>query len=123
MQRKKSPYSGMPPRAFWRTGVANSSGSICRCRVPDELYRKKWAITRTDAVATAGSCFAQHIGRSLRDAGYNILDTEPAPAGLSADLHARFGFSIYSARYGNIYTTSQLLQLAKEAFGLEEIEP
>ena len=41
-----------------------------------------------------------------------------ARAGLPArEDHARFGYGIYSARYGNIYTTRQLLQLTREALG------
>ena len=46
------------------------------------------------------------------------MDVEPPPSGLPAALHGRFGYSLYSARYGNIYTTRQLLQLAQEALGL-----
>jgi hypothetical protein len=72
-------------------------------------------------VATAGSCFAQHVGRRLKAGGFALLDVEPPPAGLNADHHAKFGYSIYSARYGNVYTTRQLLQLAQSAFG--EFEP
>jgi hypothetical protein len=68
--------------------------------------------------ATAGSCFAQHIGRhvSARSAG-NYLDLEPAPLFLPVEDHSRFGYGIYTCRYGNIYTSRQLLQLAQEALG------
>jgi hypothetical protein len=45
------------------------------------------------------------------------LDVEPPPPGLPEKLHQKFGFSMYSARYGNIYTVRQLLQLAQEAAG------
>jgi hypothetical protein len=36
---------------------------------------------------------------------------------LDRDLAKQFGYLLYSARYGNIYTVHQLLQLAKESFG------
>ncbi len=36
-------------------------------------------------------------------------------------MRVKFGYGIYSARYGNIYTAAQLLQLAREAFG--ELSP
>ena len=49
--------------------------------------------------------------------GFKVIDVEPAPPGLPSSLHKKYGFSTYSARYGNIYTVSQLLQLAKEALG------
>ena len=87
-----------------------------------DIYKPRWLISRTDRIATAGSCFAQHVGRTLRNAGYNVLDTEPvAPrqlrAKLTPDLMSKYGFGIYSARYGNIYTVRQLLQLIREARG------
>jgi hypothetical protein len=70
-----------------------------------------------DLVATAGSCFAQHIGENLRRRGAHYLDAEPAPAGWAPADARRHGFGIVSARYGNIYTSRQLLQLAEEALG------
>ena len=71
-------------------------------------------------VATAGSCFAQHIGRHMREGGFSILDVEPAPKTLPKERHPSFGYAIYSARYGNIYTVRQMLQLAQEALGCRE---
>ncbi len=85
---------------------------------PLGIYRKKWEITYTETIATAGSCFAQHIGCHLKERGFQVADFEPAPKYLPPDRQAEFGFSMYSARYGNIYTTRQLLQLAKEAYGI-----
>jgi hypothetical protein len=82
-----------------------------------DLYLKKFEITPAMPIATAGSCFAQHIGRRLRERSFNVLDVEPPPPGLSAESAMRYGYGIYSARYGNIYLTRQLLQLAQEAFG------
>lgn len=72
----------------------------------------------TEKFATAGSCFAQHIGRhiSLRG-GDNYLDFEKAPPSLPDDQRARFGYGIYSCRYGNIYTSRQLVQVTQEALG------
>ncbi|WP_350334371.1 GSCFA domain-containing protein [Coralliovum pocilloporae] len=86
--------------------------------VPD-IYQKKWTIQKDWNIATAGSCFAQHITRHLRSNGYHIIDAEPAPNGLPRPLHEAFGYSLYSGRYGNIYTTRQLRQLIEEAFSDE----
>ncbi len=105
-----SPYADLEPRAYWRSGVADR-GAIDR----SDLYRPKFRITRRQRIATAGSCFAQHVGRTLRRAGFNVLDTEPGPAVPPATLNA-YGYGLYSARYGNIYTARQLLQLLREAF-------
>jgi GSCFA family len=100
------PYTDLPPRAFWRTGVAESSPFGLA-----DLWQPKFPFQANDAIMTAGSCFAQHIGRALKAAGLNLLDVEPAPPGMSEASANRFGYGLFSARYGNIYTTRQLLQL------------
>jgi len=66
-------------------------------------------------IACAGSCFAQHIGRQFKERGVHFLDVEPAPPLLRPELHERFGFNLYSARYGNIYSIRQLVQLFRRA--------
>jgi hypothetical protein len=106
------PYSSLPDRALWRKGVAEVAGESHM-----QIYERKWPIAREMKIATAGSCFAQHIGRNLREGGFNVLDFEPAPSGLPIERHHEFGYSIYSARYGNVYTARQMLQVAQEAFG------
>jgi hypothetical protein len=73
-----------------------------------DLYQKKFDISPTDRIATAGSCFAQHIATHLRQRGYNILDVEPPVPGMSRETAHKFGYALYSARYGNIYTSRQL---------------
>lgn len=108
-----SPYSDLPPRAYWRSGLG--------APVPNDFYRPKWPIDKTTPIATAGSCFAQHIGRALRGAGFTILDSEPAPEDLPPERHLDFGYGMYSTRYGNVYTLRQMLQLAAEAFGETEM--
>ena len=65
-------------------------------------------------IASAGSCFAQHIRNALVAEGYNYLITEPE------DGRRDRNFGIFPARFGNIYTTPQLLQLFQRAFGLFE---
>lgn len=108
-----SPYSALPPYAFWRSGVAQQSPLN-----PQRLYAKKFEINPATPIMTAGSCFAQHISRYLKARDYAIQDIEPAPEYLPLSAHARYGYGLYSARYGNIYTMRQMLQLAQEAFGL-----
>jgi hypothetical protein len=68
-------------------------------------------------IATAGSCFAQHIGKALRARGLEYMDYEPAPPFLSPEQADHFGYGVYSCRYGNIYTVRQLRQLFDEVFG------
>jgi hypothetical protein len=81
------------------------------------IYQKKFDILPTDRIATAGSCFAQHIARHMRESGFTVVDAERAPGALSPAVAKSFGFQLYSARYGNIYTARQLQQLFYEALG------
>ena len=107
---KISPYQGLEPRAFWRSGYGEGDYP------PADLYRPKWALSKSDRIVTAGSCFAQHVGRALRKNGFTVMDAEPAPQGLDPARHGENGYGMYSARYGNIYTTRQLRQLMEEAW-------
>lgn len=107
-----SPYRGKPRRTYWKTGMRASSVA----KIPD-LYSKRFEIKESDQIATAGSCFAQHIARNMTTNGYNVLDVEPAPPNLESNASLEHGYGIYSARYGNIYYTRQLVQLVREAIG------
>lgn len=103
------PYQSQPKRAFWKTGARVG---------PDDmiagLFHPKFTITPDTRIATAGSCFAQHIGAALRGAGCTMLDAEPPIHSMSQAVATRFGYGIYAARYGNIYSSRQLLQLLEE---------
>jgi hypothetical protein len=106
------PYKSQPQSAFWDSAVS--------ARSPLELsnlYGKKFEIGSL-RLATAGSCFAQYIGRALKTRGMNFLDVEPAPVFFPELLRTQYSFGLYSARYGNIYTTRQLVQLFDRAFGI-----
>ncbi|UPY35128.1 GSCFA domain-containing protein [Sediminicoccus sp. KRV36] len=66
-------------------------------------------------MATAGSCFAQHIARTLKKNGFAYFVTEERPHfPFSQDQN----YGTFSARFGNIYTIRQLLQLYQRAYGL-----
>lgn len=113
-----SPYNGLPDRQFWRLAVSDSVESV------DGMYTKKFSIAGK-RIATAGSCFAQEIARELRKQGHSVVDKEPSPNTIQirGSLENRYGYGLYSARHGNIYTVRQLLQLTKEAFGLSHPDP
>lgn len=107
-----SPYENLDDRAYWRSGVAQRSPLD-----PGDLYQPRFAIARTDRIMTAGSCFAQHVGRTLREHGFNVMDAETVPDAVPDAVARKFGYRLYSARYGNVYTARQLLQLLQEAEG------
>ena len=105
------PYAHLPDRAFWRRAVAAEHPSRLRDLADNQ---PDLAGAR---IATAGSCFAQHIGRHLAAQGLGWMNLEPPPHFLPAEAAATRGYGVYSCRYGNIYTARQLLQLFQEAFG------
>ena len=98
------PYRGLPADQFWSTGVVPVAAEEL-----DPVRDVKFTIGRGEAVAAAGSCFAQHVSRHLQQAGFRFLQTE---AGASASE------PVFSARFGTIYTVRQLRQLLLAAYGL-----
>lgn len=106
------PYRGLEPRAFWKKAVAERHFMDIT-----DLATPGFKIGLTDRVVTAGSCFAQHISKRLRAQGFRFVDSEPAPPKLPDSVHQAFGYGVFSARYGNIYTTRQLIQLWQRAYG------
>ena len=107
-----SPYEGLEPRAYWRSAVATRGPGRLR-----DLYDPRFRIGRDMRVFTAGSCFAQHVHRALAGAGFAVIDQEPAPASVPAEVSERFFYGSFSARFGNIYTSRQFRQLIEEAAG------
>ncbi|MBH1934338.1 GSCFA domain-containing protein [Streptomyces sp. AV19] len=110
-----NPYQSLPPRSFWRTAVAEPAWADI-----DGLWTPKFAIGQDDVLLTAGSCFARHIGRALRDRGMNWRDAEPAPPGLTPEQRRDRHLGVFSFRTGNVYTAAVLRQWFAWALGAEE---
>jgi len=111
------PYKNLPAKHFWGKAVANRHVSD----LPD-LFQPKFPLDANAKIAVAGSCFAQYLKQFLEERGVDLMDVEPPPpiGMIRSKFDAReFGYGIYSARYGNIYTAKQLLQLAQEALSGE----
>lgn len=111
------PYKSLPDSSFWKRSVAEATWNAL-----DPVLSAPFKISPTMRVATAGSCFAQHIARHLRQSGYNYYVSEKAPACIHPEVAQRFNYSTFSARFGNLYTTRQLRQLVDRALGLFEPE-
>lgn len=92
------PYAGLPPRQVWKRAVSDVASDAI-----DPQGEAAFAIDRATQIASAGSCFARRIAERLRASGFTYLVTEPGTG--------------YSARYGDVYTTLQLAQLAQRAAG------
>jgi hypothetical protein len=105
------PYFELPDTSRWDRAMARLPVATINPHTPSSLR-----ITPETRVASGGSCFAQNITTALRARGYNYLLTEQAPTFFSPELAAEHNYGIFSARYGNIYTPLQLLQLLQRAF-------
>ncbi|MDR3495923.1 MAG: GSCFA domain-containing protein [Ancalomicrobiaceae bacterium] len=98
-----NPYLNQAPIHFWKTAVA---GLAPRSVVP--IRARRFPIDDGALIATAGSCFAQEVGKHLATMpGVTLLRAEtPEP-----------DQPLFSALYGNVYTVRQLVQLFDRAFG------
>jgi hypothetical protein len=105
------PYRNLPEAAYWRRAVAGKGPVV------DPLGGDFLTLTHDDKVATAGSCFAQNIARYLKRSGFNYMVSESAHPILPAEVAEKHGYGMFSARFGNIYTARQLLQLFDRAYG------
>lgn len=99
-----TPYDGLAQRAFWKNTADRG-----RNDVPD-LWWPKFQISRDDFIATAGSCFAQNIGKALQIRGMKWLEMELPPPGMPKQMWAGNGYGLFSCRTGNILTIPALLQ-------------
>jgi GSCFA family len=105
-----NPYSDAKEYQFWRKAISNSPAHEI-----DPVVNPKFVISRSERVCTAGSCFAQHISNRLSKIGFNYYIPE-AGANLTDVEKSSRGYGVFSARYGNLYTVRQLLQLFEESF-------
>ena len=106
------PYQDIPAFRHWKKSVSSVEASSV-----DPVVSFDFRITKSDKVATAGSCFAQHIARYLSKSGFNYYISETGHPLLSAERKKQFNYDMFSARYGNIYTSRQLVQLIDRAYG------
>jgi hypothetical protein len=106
------PYSDLPNENFWRKFVSNTCW-----RDLNFNNKTKFHLKDDYKIITAGSCFAQNISRYMKKVGLSVFNAEPehplmAEFGLENDSYNQF-----SARYGNIYTSRQCLELVLQALG------
>lgn len=107
------PYQQQPDRAFWRRAVSDLGW-----RELDLVGTPKFRLTPEARVATAGSCFAQHIARHMRLRGMQpMLVEQPHPLEQAAGRDGA-DYQTFSARFGNLYSPRQALELAEQALGV-----
>ena len=126
-KRQRAYRRAFSPLPIVKEMLGNAAQSVCRfarlrflaplgreTNQVDPVISVPFTIASTDAVATAGSCFAQYIAHTLAERGFNYLVTEPGPLSPSA-IDENYG--VFPARFGNIYNTKQLVQLSTEPMG------
>lgn len=112
MTQPEHPYRQLPDKAFWRRAVAAPNMADV-----NPVGRFALKIGPQTRVATAGSCFAQHIARHLKASGFNYYVEEAGHPLIPEELRTAHSYGTFSARYGNIYTARQLKQLIERAEG------
>lgn len=106
-----NPYKNLEDFRFWSRAMTwPPPGRI------DPVTRS--AEILSDAkVSTIGSCFAQHLAKHIKSSGLNYYITENAPPGMTEEKAREQNYGVFSARYGNVYTVRQAVQLFDRAFG------
>lgn len=107
------PYHDIPDAQRWSKVMAGRAGIEI-----DPVQPAPFRIGPDSRIVSAGSCFAQHVARHLRERGHACFETEPAHPLLPSSVAAAFNYGVYSARYGNVYSSRQLLQLWRRATGV-----
>jgi len=104
------PYKQAPDRAFWSRSVSRDFDASSVADAPPFL------LTRDDRFMSAGSCFASNVRSYLEGAGYRYTVTEAAHPLWSEWVEEAY-YEAFSARYGNIYTARQMVQLLERGLG------
>lgn len=96
-----NPYLDRPDVSFWKKAVAQKDWyQMLPISQTHEIVKQDMR------VSAAGSCFAQKVASYIKsNKAINFVELETVSDGQP----------LYSAKYGNIYTTRQLLELIVEA--------
>lgn len=106
-----NPYKELEDYCFWSRAMLNPAPGQIDPVVNTSL------ISPSHKVATMGSCFAQHLAKHIRSSGLNYFVAESAPNAMGAQEATAKNYGVFSARYGNVYTVRQAVQLFDRAFG------
>lgn len=115
LQKEKvggNPYLKLKSYQLWRRGI-----EATEFQKVDPVVASALHLTPLSKVATAGSCFAQHISRTLSNNGFTYFVAEKGDECIGKDQLEKLNYGVYSARYGNLYTSRQLIQLFDRAYG------
>lgn len=106
-----NPYRGLDDAQFWAKAVTMPAPGHLDPMVGS------YKVENDQKVATIGSCFAQNLSAHLVKRGLNFFVDEQAPAGMRPEEARARNYGVFSARYGNVYSVRQALQLFDRAYG------
>jgi hypothetical protein len=106
----QDPYKSAEDRAFWSRSVARNFAPAVT--VDTTSIR----LGRGDRFMSAGSCFASNVRRYLESWGYGYTVTEDAHPQWPESAETLY-YEAFSARYGNVYTARQMVQLLERSLG------
>jgi len=109
---ERFPYDALAPAQRWDRAVTDLELDDV-----DPQGAARFVFGESTKFASAGSCFAQRVAESLRASPYRYLQAEPGPAWLDERQRVAYNYAPLPARYGNVYTSLQLLQLLRRACG------
>ena len=109
-RRAESPYSAAPATSFWSRSVARGFDAAALLQSETVVFR------HGDRIMSAGSCFASNIVPYVERAGYSYIRTEQR-CPLFHVPGENLGYDNFSAAYGNVYTSRQLVQLLNRCLG------
>ncbi len=104
------PYSSAEDRAFWSRAVTPGLDLGSLSDGPSVTFGPD------DVFMSAGSCFASNVRRYLESWGHRYTVTE-APHPQWPESREALYYEAFSARYGNVYTARQMVQLLERALG------
>lgn len=102
------PYRRLPAKAFWKRAVSLGWE-------PDTVPVDRVIVRTGDVVASAGSCFAANLVPYIEKAGFRYSRAPGLRSVFGPLADDNYGYSRFSAAYGNIYTVRQAVQLLLRA--------
>lgn len=106
----EDPYKSAEDRAFWSRSVARTFSPA------GTVDATAFRLGRDDRFMSAGSCFASNVRRYLESWGYDYTVTESTHPQWPESAETLY-YDAFSARYGNVYTARQMVQLLQRSLG------
>jgi len=105
-----NPYRDLPPESFWKN--FKKTNFDLNFFIDKNLVN----VVNPKFIASAGSCFEANVAIHLKNTSAKYIYEEQKHPFLSS-VENKYNYDSYSARYGNVYSSKQLLQLVRRAKG------